>query len=131
VVLRNKKQKGTQAERELIHKFWEVGFASIRVAGSGSSKYPSPDILAGNSVKKIALEIKVINQTKKYFSKKEILELEEFSKKFGCESWVGVRFVGNQWFFMPTFELKQTDANFSIDLINMKRKGFTFEEMID
>ena len=129
-ILKNKKQKGTNAERELINKFWDNKFAAIRVAGSGSTKFPAPDILAGNSLKKIALEIKVVNKTKKYFTKKEINELEIFSKKFGCESWIGIRFIERQWFFLPTSELKKTNLNFTIDLISMKRKGFTFKEMI-
>ena len=42
------KSKGINAERELIHKFWGVGWGAVRVAGSGSMRYPSSDILAAN-----------------------------------------------------------------------------------
>ena len=128
--VRNKKAKGTAAENELIKLFWENKYACFRAAGSGSNQYPTPDIIAGNNLKKIALEIKVVNDTKKYFTKKEIEELENFSKIFGCESWVGIKFVGGQWFFIPTSELKITEKTYSIDLIKMKRIGFKFDEMI-
>ena len=129
-MLRNKKQKGTVAENELIHKFWENNYAALRTAGSGSSKYPSPDLLVSNSNKIMALEIKVINSNKKYFKKKEISELEEFSKIFGCESWVGIKFIENQWFFIPTFELKQKNESFMISLVDCKKIGFKFEDII-
>src|SRR3989344_2985518 len=41
------KQKGSKAERELLHMFWAKNFATIRSAGSGSMKYPGPDLLVG------------------------------------------------------------------------------------
>ena len=68
----NTKAKGTKGERELIHFFHEYSWSAIRVAGSGSSKYPSPDVLAGNALRKIAIECKVTKDTKKYFPKVEI-----------------------------------------------------------
>ena len=129
-IIRNKKAKGTEAENFLIKKFWQNDFACFRSAGSGSNSYPTPDIIAGNILKKIALEIKVINDTKKYFTKKEIEELEEFSKKFGCESWVGIKFEKGQWFFIPSLSLIEKEKTFKIDLIYMKKYGFSFEEML-
>lgn len=130
---RNRKNAGTNAENELIHKFWETNsWVCIRVAGSGSTKYPSPDLLASRGDKKLVLEIKIISANKKYFSKKEIKELEYFGEKFAAESWVGVKFPENQWYFIPTSELEVTkEENYSISLIDMKRRGFTFEEIIN
>lgn len=129
--VRNKKAKGTEAERNLIHKFWENNWVCVRVAGSGSSKYPCPDLLAGNTFRKIVMEVKTVNAVKKYFTGQEIRDLNYFAEIFGSESWVGVRFQQDQWFFIPTTELTQTPSgNYVIDLITMKRTGFTFEEMI-
>lgn len=130
-IIRNKKGKGTAAENELLHKFWDNDWVCIRVAGSGSSRFPSPDLLASNGYKKIVMEIKTINATKKYFTRQEIKDLEFFAGKFGAESWVGVKFAESQWFFLPTIELEMTSSeNYVIDVITMKRKGFVFEEMI-
>ena len=56
--LKNKKKKGTDAERDLIHIFWKNGWAAVRIAGSGSMKYPSPDILAGKNGTLYAIECK-------------------------------------------------------------------------
>lgn len=131
-IIRNKKGKGTAAENELIHKFWESeSWVCVRVAGSGSTKYPSPDLLASRGDKKIVMEVKVVSDVKKYFSRQEIRDLNYFAEKFGAESWVGVKFEGNQWFFMPAIELEMTKSeNYVATLIDMKRKGFSFDEMI-
>ena len=129
--LSNKKAKGTSAENELIHRFWDNEWVCVRVAGSGSTRYPAPDLLASRGDKRIVMEVKVISDVKKYFTRQEIKDLEYFAEKFGSEAWVGVRFEDNQWFFLPSMELEMTKGeNYSIDLITMKRKGFTFEEMI-
>lgn len=132
VVKSHKRRKavGTAAENELIHKFWDNEWVCIRVAGSGSTKYPAPDLLASNGLKKIVMEVKVVSDVKKYFTGQEIRDLEFFGEKFGAQAWVGVKFEGNQWFFIPTSELEETKSeNYVISLIDMKRKGFQFEEM--
>lgn len=131
--VRNKKAKGTAAENELIHKFWETGdWVCIRVAGSGSTQFPSPDILASRGDKKLVMEVKVVNSDKKYFLGQEIRDLQYFAQKFGAEAWVGVKFKENQWFFTPTSELKETKSeNYVCSLIDMKRSGFNFEELIE
>ena len=129
--IRNKKAKGTAAENELIHMFWETNkWVCVRVAGSGSTQFPSPDILASRGDKKIVMEVKHVNAAKKYFTGQEIRDLQYFAQMFGAESWVGVKFEGNQWFFLPSSELDETKSgNYVISLIDMKRKGFKFEEM--
>ncbi len=42
------KSKGSRFERDLIAELWKAGLAAIRVAGSGVSTFPCPDIVAGN-----------------------------------------------------------------------------------
>ncbi|MFT4303315.1 MAG: Holliday junction resolvase Hjc [Candidatus Woesearchaeota archaeon] len=126
----NKKQKGTTAERELIHKFHSSGWASFRAAGSGSSKYPCPDLIAGNSLRKIAIEVKSFNGERKYFSKQEIDDLRTFCFQFGCEGWVGIKFQGKGWYFFSLEDLKETIGGFSIGLKDAELKGFLFNEMI-
>lgn len=126
----NRKAKGINGERELIHLFWEAGWAAIRVAGSGSSRFPSPDVLAGNSIRRVAVEAKVVNGKTKYFSKSEIDELKKFSKAFGAESWIAVRFSGKDWLFINPEDLKETDKGFSITLDKAVSFGLIFSEFI-
>ncbi|MCC7574696.1 Holliday junction resolvase [Candidatus Woesearchaeota archaeon] len=123
------KSKGINAERDLVHKFWEFGWACIRVAGSGSSKYPSPDLLAGNNLRKFAIETKTTSGTNQYFSKKEIIELKDFAGRFGAESWVAIKFKGCSWFFLSLEDLVETGKGFSASKSLCERRGLLFEEL--
>ena len=126
----NKKSKGTNAERDLIHQFNDNGWVAIRSAGSGSMQYPSPDILAGNNLRRLAIECKTVNDTKKYFTKKEIDELVFFANKFGAEAWVAVRFDRIDWFFITIEDLEIKDRSYYVDVVIAKRKGLSFEQVI-
>ena len=129
---RRRKTVGTTTENELLHLFWENNWVCVRVAGSGSTKHPAPDLLASRGDRKLVLEIKMVSSSKKYFTSKEIQELDFFAGQFGAESWVGVKFIENQWYFLPISELNKTkNNNFVCEIVDMKRRGFTFEEMIN
>lgn len=127
----NIKQKGTIAERELIHMFWSTNdWAAFRSAGSGSMKYPGPDIIAGNRVRKLALEIKSTSSDKKYLTQEDIMQLQEFCNRFGAEPWFGVRFSNKKWFFLNIEDIDKTAKQFVISKELAERKGLTFEELI-
>ncbi|MFH1063569.1 MAG: Holliday junction resolvase Hjc [Candidatus Woesearchaeota archaeon] len=127
----SRKSKGTNAERELIHLFWANGWSACRVAGSGCTKYPSPDVLAGNNVRKLAIECKVTKDIRQYFTSKEIHELKQFSAIFGAEPWVGIKFNNVDWYFVTMEDLGGTGEGHSVTLENAKRKGFLFKELVE
>jgi Holliday junction resolvase len=121
----SKKRKGINAERDLIHLFWRKGLAATRVAGSGSSKYPSPDIIAGNKEKKFAIECKVTKEDRKYFSVEEIESLKEFSNLFVAEALIAVKFRNSNWFFVSLDKLKRSGKCYLIDRKNCEKEGLT------
>ena len=124
------KSKGINAERELIHAFWKRGFAAIRVAGSGSTKYPSPDVLAGNASRRVAIECKASKDMVKYLTAKEVAELAKFAEVFGAEAWIGMRFNDMEWFFLTLEDLKNSGKSFAVSIELAKKKGLKFEELI-
>ena len=124
------KSKGINAERELVHMFWGKNWACLRIAGSGSIKYPSPDLLAGNSIRRLAVECKITKDGKKYFEKNEIYSLKKFAEIFGAEPWVAIKFKGENWYFISLEDLAETDKCFMADVSAAKNKGLLFEEMI-
>lgn len=126
----NRKAKGTKAERELIKAFNENGWSAIRTAGSGSSKYPAPDILAGNAMRRIAVECKTCKDKKKYLSCEDIEQLKEFSTKFGAESWVGIRFGGEEWYFLMLEDLENTGKCFAVSRDLARLRGLTVSELL-
>ena len=125
------KSKGTNAERELIHLFWSHGFACFRAAGSGSMKYPCPDIIAGNNLRRLGLECKATKQRSQYFSVQEIDDLRAFCTLFGCESWVGVRFDRDAWHFFSLEDLNRSEGSYHISHEEAKRCGLSFLQLID
>ncbi|MFA5888602.1 MAG: Holliday junction resolvase Hjc, partial [Candidatus Nanoarchaeia archaeon] len=88
------KRKGTKAERELFHLFWESGWGCARVAGSGSTQRPSSDLVAANKEQKrlLAIECKAIGDNAKYFEPEELEQLAQFAAFMGAEPWFAMRF---------------------------------------
>ena len=127
----NRKAKGTNAERELIHIFHSYEWSAVRIAGSGSTRYPAPDVLAGNGFRRIAIEAKLITATRKYFSYEDIEQLQAFSQTFGCESWLAVKFPNKVWFFFNPEDLIETKTAFVATTDLADRCGLTVEELLE
>ena len=125
------KSKGINAERELIHLFWQNNWVAVRIAGSGSSHYPSPDILASNNKRKLAIEAKLTKDQKKYFSEQEIEQLKLFSVKFGAEPWIAIKFKREKWYFLKLIDLERTSGGFVISNQLAKNKGLSFKSLIN
>ncbi|MBN2567151.1 Holliday junction resolvase [Candidatus Woesearchaeota archaeon] len=126
----SRKSIGTAAERQLVGMFWQAGWAAVRVAGSGSSQHPSPDVVAGDGTRKLAIECKVTEAKAKYFPIDEIAQLETFARTFGAEPWIGIKFKTLTWYFLAVEDLDRTGTQFSASLLAAKRKGLLFEELI-
>ncbi|MEA3431020.1 MAG: Holliday junction resolvase Hjc [Nanoarchaeota archaeon] len=128
----SRKSKGINAERELIHLFWETKkWGAIRVAGSGSSRYPSPDIVAGNQIRKLAIECKAVKGNSKYIPKIDVEQLKKYSEIFGAEPWIGIRFNNEKWFFLSIEDLLISEKHYVINRDLIKIKGLIFEELIN
>ncbi len=123
------KRKGSDAERDLVGKFWQEGWSAHRIAGSGSSSYPSPDIIAGTPSRKLAIEVKKTKDLIKYFSEEEIKALRDFSSVFGAEPWVAVQFASEPWAFFTVDDLQKTGKQWRIKKEDSPLKGLLFEEI--
>ena len=126
----NKKGKGSNAERELLHHFWEQGWASMRAAGSGSTRLPCPDIIAGNGLRTFVIECKVTAATKQYLRKDEIKALFEFSQRMAAIPLVAVKFDRIKWYFITYDNLTKSGENYVISLTNAKSRGLEFDDII-
>jgi len=126
-----RKSKGSAAERDLMHKFWANGWAAVRAAGSGSTQFPCPDLIVGCGTRKLALEVKATKDKKKYFPQEEIRNLEFFSKKFGAEAWVVIKFDRENYYFIRTIDLEKTPASFVASFELAKTKGTTVDALLD
>lgn len=124
------KSKGTKAERELLHMFWAKGFAAIRSAGSGSMKYPGPDLIVSNKSRRLAVECKSTKKNKKYLDEADIKQLKEFCDIFGAEPWFAVRFARMDWLFLSLEDIEKTENGYVIDSKIAERRGLLIDELI-
>ena len=124
------KNKGSNAERELLHMFWSKNWACLRSAGSGSMKYPGPDLLVGNKVRRMAIECKTTKSNKVYLNNHDIEQLSEFSNVFDARPLFAVRFARKDWLFLNMEDLEKTPTGYVIDLKVAELRGVSFEELI-
>jgi len=127
----SRKSKGINAERDLIHKFWATNeWGALRVAGSGSMRYPSADVLATNKLRRLAIECKTVKEPWKYIEKEDIEQLKVFANLFNAEPYIAIKFNKKEWLFLTLEDLEETDKAFMINTKKAEIKGILFEELI-
>lgn len=119
----SRKSKGCNAERELVEKLEAIGYAAVRVAGSGVSKFPCPDVLASNGNEVLAIECKSTKGETQYIKKSQIEDLKVFSKMFGAKPLCAVRFNNVGWHFIEPDKMKASDKFHVTDREHIKREG--------
>ncbi len=124
------KGKGSRTERELVQIFKDNDWAAIRVAGSGLTKDPNTDVIAGNGQRHLAIECKSVKGKYKHLYSEQIGDLIKFSKNFGAEPWVAIRFNAKGWYFLKPEDLAKTKTNLSVNLKLAEEKGLKFSELI-
>lgn len=126
------KSKGINAERELLHQFWATGqWIALRAPASGSMKYPCPDLLVGNLLRKLAIECKITQASRQYLEQEQVENLKTFSQIFGAEPFVAVKFQKDKWYFLTLDDIERTTAeNYVISKELAERKGLLFEELV-
>lgn len=126
------KIKGSNAERQLIHMFWNNNIAAARVAGSGSIQLPMPDIIAGKSKNIVVIECKNTKNRNVYLKQQEIYELEQFALMMGAMPLVAVKVNNKGWFFLHTNSIKKTEALYSFNLNDeeMAAKMMSFDKIV-
>jgi Holliday junction resolvase len=107
------KSKGGVYERELLRLFFDNGFSGVRVAGSGASSMPSPDLVIGRAGEVLAFEVKSTVNDYVYISKAQLDNLLSFSHVFGAKPLVAVKFINRGWRFFEAPEIDSKNARFS------------------
>jgi Holliday junction resolvase len=125
------KAKGSNAERELLQKFWERGWTACRVAGSGSMRYPSPDIISTKNGRILAIECKSTREKYKYLKKEEIIQLMEYATISQSTPYIALRFMKEDWLFIHPEDLEEKKTSFGISMEDAKKTAKKFEEIIN
>jgi len=119
----SKYRKGSDAERELQQTLWNMGMAVIRVAGSGASLLPAPDLIAMSKKKKLAFECKAWDSAYLTIPKKQMLELKEWSGKAGADFFIAWKIPYRGWLFLPEKAFTKTEKAYTISKSKAKKKS--------
>ncbi len=123
-----KKQFGSNAERELLRKIWNVGWACIRVAGSGSTGFPAPDLVLMRDGRSILIEVKSTRNGSIYIREEQLYELNHLREISRAEVYIAAKFVGNGWYF---FKLDDIMSDRRITLERAQKEGMSFREFVE
>ncbi|MDR3290667.1 MAG: Holliday junction resolvase [Methanobrevibacter sp.] len=125
-------KKGSKEERDLVQLFWTKGFAAMRApASGGATKRPLPDVLAGNSKRYLAIEVKTTSKELIYIDSSQINGLYEFCEIFGAEPYVGVKFKHTKWLFLNIELITKTRSqNYKVEKNLALEKGLDIDEII-
>ncbi len=126
--------KGFRAERELVRKFWEKGFAAIRAPASGSKVKHAiyPDVVAIYKGKIFIFEVKARRKLSTiYISEKQVEKLKEFARRAYAEPYIALKIQElKRWFFISLSKLKRVGSKYRIDLEVIK-DALTFEKFVE
>lgn len=125
------KEKGANAERELLKMFTSQSWRAARVAGSGIGDESPCDLIAGFAGKKYAIECKTCKDKKRYISREQINDFLVFSEIFGLEPLLAVRFNREGWFFINPKDslLEDTGKLLAVSLEDARKHGKRFGEV--
>lgn len=122
--------KGANAERELMRLFFERGFSVVRIAGSGTSPLPAPDIIAIKKGRIIAVECKARKTKNLAIAVVQIGELLDWAGRAGAEPLVGWKIPRKGWFFLEPGQMRDTGKFFTINQADAMSKGLSLEGVI-
>lgn len=117
--------KGANAERELIHELFNRGFSVVRVAGSGKTALPAPDIIALSREKKLAFECKAWRSSSVSIPLGQMNELVSWCDRAGVEPFVAWKFPREGWFFLKPEHFSKTEKAYNCT------KNFALKHKLD
>lgn len=122
--------KGANAERELMRLFFQAGFSVVRIAGSGTSPLPAPDVIAIKKGRVIAVECKARKSSHLAVRPEQMQELLDWAERAGSEAFVAWKIPRRGWFFLRPEQFKRTKGFFIINQANAMGKGVSLEKVV-
>ena len=89
------------------------------------------DLLVAREDERYAIECKVTNKDKKYLDVEQIKNLVEFSKLFGVDPIIAIKFNRNGWHFVRPNQLIKTQKGFVMSLEEIKKSGKPLKNFVE
>ncbi|MFA5125619.1 MAG: Holliday junction resolvase Hjc [archaeon] len=119
--------KGANAERELIHTLFDYGFAVLRVAGSGVSPLPSPDVVALKQGKILAFECKAWRGNYLAIPLVTMNDEINWAKTAGAEFFIAWKIPHEGWLFIKAEHFHNAGKNFMVSLEEAKKCSISLQ----
>lgn len=105
--------KGARSERELLSKFYSLGYSVLRSAGSGVNSL-GPDIIAIKDRVCFSFECKAWEKNRLSLDREGYEKLRKWKENTKFPTFVAWRMNNLGWFFIELEELKEGEKDFSI-----------------
>jgi Holliday junction resolvase len=109
-------RKGANAERELIHLLFKRGMAVLRVAGSGKTSLPSPDVIAMKPGLQLAIECKAWSKSYLSIANAQMDELHKWSEMAGAELYIAWKIPRKGWRFLKPSQFSRGSKGYNISV---------------
>ena len=124
----SKYQKGARGERELLNRFYDLGYSVIRSAGSGVNSI-SPDIFVMKEGKGFAFECKAWDKDSISIEWDKWDALKKWEENSRLPMFMAWRMSNVGWFFIRLDEMHRNEKSYSITKKNTLKIGRIFENL--
>ena len=121
-------QKGARGERELLNRFFDLGYSVIRSAGSGVNSV-SPDILVMKGGSGFAFECKAWDSNRISIEWDKFDSLKTWEKNSGLPMFMAWRMSNVGWFFIRLDEMHKNEKSYSVTKKSAISIGRVFENL--
>ena len=118
--------KGAASERELLNKFYALGYSVLRSAGSGVNAL-GPDILAIKSGVCFSFECKAWDRGSLSLDPDQYNKLIEWERNSASYTFVAWKVKNKGWFFIKLDEFTKAERNYNVTM----RKTFEINRTLD
>ncbi|MDE1856215.1 MAG: hypothetical protein KGH49_03205 [Candidatus Micrarchaeota archaeon] len=125
----NRYVKGARGERELLNRFFDLGYSVIRSAGSGVNSV-SPDILVIKDGKGFAFECKAWDSPAISIEHDKYDSLKKWEQNARLPTFMAWRMSNMGWFFIRLDEMHMNNKSYSITKKRTLQIGRVFENLI-
>ena len=107
--------KGARSERELLNKFYEIGYSVVRAAGSGVNAL-GPDILAIKDGICFSFECKAWDRGSLSLDPEQYGKLVDWERNSATHTFVAWRIKGRGWLFIKLDEFTKGEKNYNVTM---------------
>ncbi len=118
--------KGARSERELLNKFYSLGYSVVRAAGSGVNAL-GPDIIAMKKGVCFSIECKAWDRGSLSLDPDQYQKLVEWERNTDGHTFVAWKISNRGWYFIKLDEFSHAERNFNVTM----KKAMAINRVLD